>query len=162
MSLLRKWRRRQPGIYLERTRKHNNPRKRENGYVGLSNNTHMRKLDHRGLGRYGAKAKPWSDLDPQQHVLRLPWWLGFRWTMAPIEVLAIRLLLPRYNVMHNRGNFRRVPLVQQHAERALRDLGGPVLRSHRRVLDVETLAVRACGVALLALAVFMGAVAAWS
>ena len=125
MGQLSKWRRRRPGIYLVRTRKHAG-RTRENGYVGLSNNVSMRRLDHLGQGRYGHTAKPWTDLDPVWHVLKLPWWLGFRWTLAPIEYVAIRVLLPRYNVTHNLGNPRRVPPAKQRAQRAQRDAHGHV------------------------------------
>jgi len=117
-----KWRRRRPGIYLVRTRKHAG-RTRENGYVGLSNHWERRRLDHLGQGRYGTAAKPWTDLDPRWHVLRLPWWLGFRWTLAPIEFVAIKVLMPRYNVTHNRANPRRVPLAVQRLQRAQRDMG---------------------------------------
>lgn len=115
-----KWRRRTPGIYLVRTRKHAG-RTRENGYVGLSNNWQLRRLDHLGLGRHGQAAKPWTDLDPKWHVLRLPWWLGSRWTLAPLEYVAIKVLLPRYNDTHNRSNPRRVPLATQRHQRAMRD-----------------------------------------
>lgn len=118
-----KWRRRQPGIYLVRTRKHAG-RTRENGYVGLSNHWEMRKRDHLGQGRYGHAAKPWTDLDPVWHVLRLPWWLGFRWTLAPLEFVAIKVLMPRYNGTHNRANPRRVSPARQRAQRLQRDAHG--------------------------------------
>lgn len=121
MSWAAKVRRRRPGIYLARTRKHTNPRRRENGYIGLSNNLALRHAQHMGRGGYGAPAKPWSDLDPAWHCLRLPWWLGWRWVLAPLEFLAIRLLLPRYNVTHNLGNPRRVSPYRQRAQRAQRD-----------------------------------------
>lgn len=141
---LGKWRRRKPGIYLVRTRKHLG-RRRENGYVGLSNHVHLRRLDHLGQGRHGQTAKPWSDLDPVWHVLRLPWWLGFRWTLAPLEFLAIKILLPRYNQTMNYGNPRRVTLAAQKRQRAQRDSATIVLKAHRTV----DLVLRAVGAVLL-------------
>lgn len=126
-----KWRRRKPGIYLVRTDKHLRPWRRENGYVGLSNNVHLRRLDHLGQGRHGQTAKPWCDLNPRWHVLKLPWWLGFRWTLAPLEFLAIKILLPRYNVSMNLSNPRRVTLADQRRQRAQRDSRTVVLRTQR-------------------------------
>lgn len=115
----RKVRRRRPGIYLVRTDRHRR-RGRENGYVGLSNNLELRRLQHLGL-RGTAPAKPWSDLDPVWHYLRLPWWLGWRWVLAPLEAFAIWLLAPRYNQTMNKANPRRVPLGQQAVQRQQRD-----------------------------------------
>jgi hypothetical protein len=120
----RKVRRRTPGIYLVRTDRHMRPG-RENGYVGLSNNLELRRRQHLKNkienGRIVALAKPWSDLDPVWHYLRLPWWLGWRWCLAPLEFLAIKLLLPRYNHTMNLANPRRVPLGTQRAQRLHRD-----------------------------------------
>jgi len=116
-----KVRRRRPGIYLGRTRKHLNPRRRENGYVGKSVNLELRWAQHMGSGSYGTPAQQWSDLEPSWRCLRLPWWLGWPWVLLPLEFLAIRLLLPRYNVTHNLGNPRRVSKHRQLAQRAQRD-----------------------------------------
>lgn len=142
--MIAKWKRRKPGIYLVRTRKHLG-RRRENGYVGLSNNVHLRRLDHLGQGRHGHPAKPWSDLDPAWHVLPLPWWLGFYWTMAPLETLAMLLTWPRYNVQKNRWNPRRVTLAAQKRQRAQRDCTTIVLKAHRGAY----LALRAVGALLI-------------
>lgn len=121
-SRVMKWKRRRPGIYLARTRKHLQPRgRRENGYVGLSNHLDRRQAEHEGRGRYGAPAKPWIDLDPVWLRLPLPWWMGFRWVLAPIEYVAIKALLPRYNDQHNRSNPRRVTPREQKAQRRQRD-----------------------------------------
>jgi hypothetical protein len=87
----------------------------------MSNDMDRRQLEHEGRGRYGAPAKPWIDLDPRWFRLRLPWWMGFAWVLLPIEYVAIKLLLPRYNVQHNRANPRRVPLAEQRRQRAERD-----------------------------------------
>jgi hypothetical protein len=114
-----KAKRRQAGIYLVRTRKHRG-RGRENGYVGRSNNWKIRKRQHLGQDSRH-KEKPWADLDPQWHVLRLPWWLSWKWVQAPLEATAILLLAPRYNHMLNLANPRRVPLSTQALQRAERD-----------------------------------------
>jgi len=120
----RKVRRRRPGVYLVRTDKHMRPG-RENGYVGLSNNLELRRRQHLKNkienGVITQRAKPWSDLDPVWHYFRLPWWLGWRWVLAPLEFLAIKLLMPRYNVTMNKTNPRRVPLKAQALQRAARD-----------------------------------------
>jgi hypothetical protein len=112
--------RRKAGIYLARTRKHRNPRRRENGYVGRSNNVPIRIKQHMGQDSRH-KPKGWSDLDPRWKVLWLPWWASWKWVQAPLEFLAIRLLLPRYNHQHNLGNPRRVSLHLQAIQRRQRD-----------------------------------------
>jgi len=118
--MFKRARRRGPGIYLVRTRKHVG-RRRENAYVGMSTQLHLRRLDHLGQGRYKRPAKDWTDLDPRWHVLQLPWWLGWKWLLLTLEFLAIRLLLPRYNVTHNLRNPRRIPPVKARAQRRARD-----------------------------------------
>ena len=115
----RKCKRRKPGIYLARTLQHLHPTRRENGYVGRSNNVPLRIKQHFGLSR-NQQPKPWTDLDPVWRVLRLPWWLGWKWVLAPLELAAILLLLPRYNHQMNLANPRRVPLSVQAQQRAVR------------------------------------------
>ena len=123
---LRKCRRRRPGIYLVRTRKHGaRPifSLRENGYVGESVNTGLRWQDHLGRGRHGNAAKNWSDLDPVfTVVIRLPWWLGWKWVLRPLETLVILWKRPRYNVSKNRWNPRRIPPYVAAVQRRQRDL----------------------------------------
>jgi hypothetical protein len=126
----RKVRRRKPGIYLARTRKHARPG-RENGYVGRSNNVELRRRCHLGTCRHPCPPKPWSDLDPRWYHLPLPWWLGWRWCLAPLEALAILLLLPRYNVQLNRRNPRRVSPGRQVAQRVRRDAAGAGYRAEQ-------------------------------
>jgi hypothetical protein len=141
--------RRKPGIYLARTRKHRNPNRRENGYVGKSRHLALRQTCHEGTCRHRCKPKPWLDLDPVWRALRLPWWLGWPWILGPLEVLAIRLLLTRYNDTHNHHNPRRVPISLQHRQRAQRDAGPVVVRaSHIRVRATYT-AYRVAGAALI-------------
>ena len=161
MSWLDRARRRRPGIYLVRTRKHRHPSRRENGYVGLSNNLEMRRADHLGTGRYGVAAKHWTDLDPVWHWLRLPWWLGWRWCLAPLEYVAIRALLPRYNVIHNLGNPRRVSPARQRLERQARDGHRPSAIT-ARTLAASDLLLRATGSLLILCALLMAARVAWS
>lgn len=116
----RKVRRRRPGIYLVRTDKHLRPG-RENGYVGESVNVQARIKDHLGQGRYGHTAKCWSDLNPRWHVRTLPWWLGWKWVLRPLETVAMLLLWPRYNVAKNRWNPRRIGPSLALTQRANRD-----------------------------------------
>lgn len=148
-----KAKRRRAGIYLVRTRKHRG-RLRENGYVGRSNNVPIRERQHRGLDKRHT-AKPWTDLEPRWHVLWLPWWLSWKWVQVPLEALAIRALLPRYNDALNRGNPRRVPISQQHLQRKSRDAAYAMKLPGRAHRDGAVLVSRAFGVLLLLAAVAM-------
>lgn len=165
----RKVRRRKPGIYLARTEQHARPGRYENGYVGRSVNVHIRTDQH--LGRLGYSAtigrslaasvkagqplvvmaggKPWADLAPRWFYLRLPWWLGWTWILAPLEAFAILLLAPRYNDRLNRCNPRRVPIWQQHAQRRLRDAGAVRVKVSRVALRWTYTAARVTGLALV-------------
>lgn len=119
---VRKVRRRRGGIYLWRTYHHRSRMRRVTAYVGLTNSFHFRQLDHLGQGRNGQPAKPWSDLDPRCYqVIPLPWWLCWRWVMAPLETLVILLSWPVYNVQKNRWNPRRRTIEQARMDRAMRD-----------------------------------------
>lgn len=120
MKFIQRARRRRAGIYLVRTRRHLSMARRENGYVGRSNNVPIRKGQHLGLDKRH-KAKPWTDLNPRWHVLWLPWWLSWKWVQAPLEWLGVKLLLPRYNHTMNLTNPRRVALSVQARQRAERD-----------------------------------------
>jgi hypothetical protein len=155
LKIVRKWKRRRPGIYLVRTRKHLHPWRRENGYVGESVDVVAREKDHRGTGRYGHKAKCWSDLEPTWHVLRLPWWLGWKWLLRPLETLAILLLAPRYNEAKNRWNPRRVSIYSQQAQRRARDTGGLAYRAGVQVAVFGRRTVQFLGVLLILMGVAM-------
>jgi hypothetical protein len=155
VKLFSRARRRRPGIYLVRTRKHAG-RRRENGYVGLSTNLDLRRLDHLGQGRYNQPAKNWSDLDPAWHFWRLPWWMGWPWVLAPLEFLAIRLLLPRYNVTHNLGNPRRIPPVKARAQRRARD-GDRAAQVWTTVDRQASMIWRVAGVIMFAASLLMAA-----
>lgn len=119
---LRKVRRRRGGIYLWRVDHHRRRFRRVTGYVGLTNSFYFRARDHMGRGRHGAPAKPWTDLNPKCYqVIRLPWWLCWRWVLAPLETLVILTTWPVYNVSKNRWNPRRRTLRQAALDRAKRD-----------------------------------------
>jgi hypothetical protein len=155
---IRKWKRRKGGIYAWRTRKHANPFRREWGYVGLTNSFSRRERDHRGRTAYqredgsvvASTEKPWMDLDAKVYrVIRLPWWLCWRWVLAPLETLVILALWPRYNHSKNLWNPRRVTLSRQKLQRAARDAAGPAYRARVRVSVWGRRAVQGLGAILI-------------
>lgn len=93
-------------------------------YVGQTRNPKARHREHlEGGGRYGCVPKDWADLDPKRYVL-------FRmrhcpqWVLDLAEWLMIQLLLPVYNVQHNRANPRRIRPEVAKRQRAQRDRRG--------------------------------------
>jgi hypothetical protein len=155
---IRKWKRRKGGIYAWRTRKHAHPSRREWGYVGLTNSFRRREADHRGRTAYQradgtvtrATEKPWMDLDAKVYrIIRLPWWLCWRWVLGPLETLAILALWPRYNHAKNLWNPRRVPLSTQNRQRANRDAATLGYRARVRVTVWTSWAIRGLGAALI-------------
>lgn len=146
MTAGRKWyrkvRRRKGGVYLWRTDRHHlRPRwlawlgTRETAYVGESVNFHLRAKQHLGQSRFDpatgkavkrgtvkVPAQPWSDLRPRMHrVIRLPWWLCWKWVLRPLETIVILLTWPRYNDAKNHWNPRRITKGRAVQERAARD-----------------------------------------
>ncbi len=118
---LRKVRRRRGGIYLWRVDHHRKRFRRVTGYVGLTNSFYHRKRQHLGQD-VRTPAKGWSDLRPKCYeVIRLPWWLCWRWVMAPLETLVILATWPVYNIQKNRWNPRRRTLGQAAMDRVKRD-----------------------------------------
>lgn len=117
--LFPKARRRHPGVYVFRTRRHFGWGT-EVGYVGKSNHLALRKLQHAD--------KPWADLVIGYHALRLPWWLGWQWITLSIETIVIVILRPRYNWQKNPRRSKVGPR-DQMLQRAARD------RSRRLDLD---------------------------
>jgi hypothetical protein len=92
------------------------------GYVGETLSFDLRHAQHlRGGGRHGTVAKSWADLDPRVYRLPLP---GWKWLLRSVELLAILVLWPAYNVKGNRWNPRRIPLPAQRRQRAARDRRG--------------------------------------
>lgn len=130
MKFVVRAKRRRAGIYLVRMRRHLSRVRRENGYVGRSNNVPIRIKQHMGQDRRH-QPKSWTDLDPVWHVLWLPWWLSWKWVQAPLEALAIWLLAPRYNHALNLANPRRVPLSVQARQRRERDGQSGIYRAKR-------------------------------
>lgn len=117
----RKVRRRRGGIYLWRVDHHRRRFRRVNGYVGLTNSFYHRKRQHLGQD-IRVPAKGWSDLRPKCYeVIRLPWWLCWRWILEPLESLVILATWPVYNVQKNQWNPRRRTLGQAAMDRVKRD-----------------------------------------
>jgi hypothetical protein len=115
-------RRRSPGIYWYRTRRHLK-RGTEWGYVGKSNHLGLRADCHEGrCTRHPACAggKPWSDLIVRRRQLQLPWWLGWQWITLSLETCLITLLRPRYNVQKN-ARRSKVPAGMQIMQREQRN-----------------------------------------
>ena len=161
---LRKWKRRKGGIYLWRTRKHLHPASRENGYVGLTNSFTRRERDHKGKTAHlredgtmvASTEKPWMDLDAKVYrVIRLPWWLCWKWVLGPLETLLILLTWPRYNHAKNLWNPRRVTLSHQKAQRATRDAAGGGYRVKVRLFVWGRRTVQAVGVLSILTGVIM-------
>ena len=157
--------RRKGGIYLWRVRKHANPFRRENGYVGRTNSFRRRERDHKGQTAYlredgtvqASTEKPWMDLDPKCHkVIRLPWWLCWAWVMDPLETLVILLAWPRYNQAKNYWNPRRVTKNSQLVQRAARDAGAVGYRARVRLAVFGRRVVQGLGV----LAILVGIIGA--
>jgi hypothetical protein len=161
-----KWKRREGGVYLWRTRAHANPFRRENGYVGESTSFRRRERDHRGKTAYqredgtvkASTEKPWMDLDAVCHkVIQLPWWLCWKPILWSLETLVMWLTWPRYNDQKNHWNPRRVTLSAQRAQRAARDAQTSAYRAHVAVMVFARRALQVAGV-LVILAGLVGAV----
>jgi hypothetical protein len=130
----RKVRRRKGGVYLWRVDHHHNRARRINGYVGETVSFYFRSRQHMGVSHFDASggarlatpvkvpAQPWSDLNPRMYrVIKLPWWLCWKWVLRPLETLVILLTWPVYNDAKNRWNPRRIPKHVAKLERAMRD-----------------------------------------
>lgn len=171
LKIVRKWRRRRPGIYAWRTDRHYDRSRREWAYVGESVNIAMRDRCHMGtcghrpkvtrtalpggmltsvLTTPGCSAKPWADLRPVRHtIIPLPWWLGWKWLLRPLETLVILALAPRYNHAKNRWNPRRVPLSTQAAQRHERNCESSSYRTKVAAMRAVRRTVQALGVLLI-------------
>lgn len=146
MKLFPRARRRRPGIYAYRTRKHLR-RGTEWGYAGMSTSLPDRFKCHAGTcGKHIACAggKPWYDLKAAYYELRLPWWLGWKWFLLSIETIMIVVLRPRYNVQKNPRRSK-VGKVQQGLQRAQREraraVGQEVLRASITDLVIRSAAI---------------------
>jgi hypothetical protein len=133
----RKVRRRQPGIYAYRTRRHLRPGT-EWGYVGKSNRLDLRAKQH--------ESKPWYDLNPRRYILiKLPWWLGWDWVLLPLETIVILMLLPRYNWQKN-PRIGKVGPRDQAIQRLERQTADAVYRAKVELAHWATYAYRTIGV----------------
>jgi hypothetical protein len=127
--LIRRWKRRKPGVYAYRTRRHTDPRRTEWGYIGKARNLDARGECHAGKCRHdgchrrwqenGIVGAPWYDLVVRRYTIELPWWLGFDWITLSLESILIAILRPRYNDQKNsrRSKVRRIKQVRQRRER---------------------------------------------
>lgn len=156
---LKKWvkkcKRRKPGVYGVRCDKHANRLRREWAYVGESVNLFLRQKDHLGQGRFGNKPKPWTTLNPTFHTLvKLPWWLGWKWILPPLETVLILTLWPRYNEAKNRWNPRRVSRHAQHAQALSRAQGGIAYRARVWSAHLGRRLIQISGVALIIIGIY--------
>lgn len=134
----RKCRRRRGGVYLWRVDHHRNRARRVNGYVGETVSFYFRAKQHMGSSNFRADgvrviapvsvpAQPWSDLNPKMYkVIKLPWWLCWKWVLRPLETLVILCTWPVYNDAKNRWNPRRITKDLAKMQRRTRD----TMRSH--------------------------------
>jgi hypothetical protein len=143
--------RRKPGIYAYRTRKHLRPGT-EWGYVGKSRHLPSRDADHHGRGRYGHAAKPWIDLKVRRYALELPWWLGWDWLTLSLETLAILVLRPRYNWAKNPRRSKVGPR-QQIQQRWVRDTVPTAVRAHVERQHVTGRALQVVGILIIIIGV---------
>lgn len=120
MKLFPRARRRKPGLYAYRTRKHLR-RGTEWGYAGYSTNLPKRYRCHAGTCAHTSCAeKPWYDLKAAYLEIRLPWWLGWKWLLLCLETIMIAILRPRYNSQKNPRRSKVGPKAQV-VQRAQRD-----------------------------------------
>lgn len=139
---VKKCKRRRGGVYLVRVDHHRNRARRVNGYVGETVSFYLRQRQHLGVSRFDPAtgqavkgkgpgmalvkipAQPWSDLNPVWHkVIKLPWWLCWKWVLRPLETLVMLLTWPVYNDAKNRWNPRRITKDLAKIQRAARDQG---------------------------------------
>jgi hypothetical protein len=165
---IKKCKRRRGGVYLWRVDHHLNRARRVNGYVGETVSFFLRSRQHMGESRFdpvtGAvvksrkpglatvkvPAQPWSDLNPVRHdVIKLPWWLCWKWVLRPLETLVIVLTWPVYNDAKNRWNPRRITKSMARLQRRQRDEGGMAYRARVGVAHAGRIAVQVAGAALV-------------
>lgn len=162
---LKRWvakcRRRRGGVYLWRVDHHQNRARRVTGYVGETVSFYFRAKQHMGHSHFTADGKrtttavkvpsqPWSDLNPVCHkVIKLPWWLCWKWVLRPLETLVIVCTWPIYNDAKNRWNPRRIPKGIAKAQRATRDGYGAPYAFRTAVAHGKRWMFRAAGVLVI-------------
>jgi hypothetical protein len=177
---LRKWiqkcKRRRGGVYVWRVDHHERRWRRVNGYVGETVSFYFRSRQHMGASRFDpmtgqvirgrgpgvpmvkVPAQPWSDLNPVMHkVIKLPWWLCWKWVLRSLETLVILCAWPVYNDAKNHWNPRRIDKGIAKAQRAARDAGGYAYRLQATGAHVVRWVVQGAGVLVL-----LGGVIGWS
>jgi hypothetical protein len=150
VSWLAKVKRRRGGVYLWRVDHHLNRARRHTGYVGETVSFYFRSRQHMGTSHYADGAskrvgvavkvasQPWSDLNPKMYrVIRLPWWLCWKWVLRPLETLVILCTWPVYNEAKNKWNPRRMDRTAARMARSRRDAGMGMNRA--RVLAYHAL-----------------------
>jgi hypothetical protein len=166
---IKKCKRRRGGVYLWRVDHHRNRARRVNGYVGETVSFYLRSRQHMGVSRFDPvtgqvvkgkgsgmatvkiPAQPWSDLNPKRYdVIKLPWWLCWKWVLRPLETLVMLLTWPVYNDAKNRWNPRRIPKSIAAAQRQAREYGRGVAYTTRVTLaHGARIAVQLGGAALV-------------
>jgi hypothetical protein len=165
---VKKCKRRKGGVYLWRVDKHNNRARRVNGYVGETVSFYLRSRQHMGESRFDPAtgqavkskapglalikipAQPWSDLNPvRRDVIKLPWWLCWKWVLRPLETLVILLTWPVYNDAKNHWNPRRITKSLAKAQRAHRDQGGYAYRAQVGLAHAGRIALQVAGAVLV-------------
>lgn len=151
---LRSCKRRKPGVYVYRTRRHLAPWRTEWGYAGKSRNLAIRHRCHGGRcsqGHADCREKPWFDLVVYRITLPLPWWLGWDWITLSLETLVIIVLRPRYNWQKNPRRDKvpsRVQIVQRQTRMTNPFTYRAAVRASRISYAVVTLAIAMIAVGL--------------
>jgi hypothetical protein len=166
-KLIKKWRRRRGGVYLWRVDHHQNRARRVNGYVGETVSFYFRSRQHMGMSNYavaGGKrsavavkvpSQPWSDLNPvRKDVIKLPWWLCWKWVLRPLETLVMLLTWPVYNDAKNHWNPRRIPLGQARRQREARDGSGPGERIQISLAHGARIALQVAGAVVIMIGIY--------
>jgi hypothetical protein len=148
VSYLSRLKRRRPGVYVFRTRRHLDPVRSEWGYVGKARNLATRRGCHYGTCHHHCEPKPWLDLVTAYYRIPLPWWLGFDWITLSLETLVIAALRPRYNWQKNPRRSKVGPRGQRE-QRAQRDLQPQSYRRAVRLTRFTNLAFRTAGVIII-------------
>jgi hypothetical protein len=156
-QLVRRWKRRKPGVYLYRTWRHLQPTRSEWGYGGKARDLDVRKKCHLGTCHHkGCTEKGWADLIIRRYTLQLPWWLGFDWITLSLETLLISVFRPRYNWQKNPRRSKVGPR-EQLVQRREREMRPASYTTKVRVARIGYIFTRVLGLAL----VLTGAIGWW-
>lgn len=151
-AYLRSLKRRRPGVYVFRTRRHLDPVRSEWGYAGKARNLATRKSCHYGTCHHHCEPKAWLDLITSYYRIPLPWWLGFDFITLSLETLVILALRPRYNWQKNPRRDKVGPRGQRQ-QRLERDLRPPSYRAKVRARRALNIAARVAGVLIIVIGI---------